>query len=159
MEILKHPFISLYSKYQSLKHICLPVVNSPIFPSLDDIYCKNMINKIYSLFSIALINSVSDDSPLSYVPQFYHEKVFFQNWQLRKDEVVSSDSQSPISSMWRITRQLSMIMALHLVKKKLVPLFSELKLDMSQRRKMLRGRSRKFCSVINKIIAIQNFKT
>ena len=36
---IKHPFISLYSKYQSLQHICLPVVNSPIFPSLDDIYC------------------------------------------------------------------------------------------------------------------------
>ena len=36
---IKHPFISLYSKYQSLKFICLPVVNSPAFPSLDDIYC------------------------------------------------------------------------------------------------------------------------
>ena len=36
---IKHPFISLYSKYQSLKFICLPVMNSPVFPSLDDIYC------------------------------------------------------------------------------------------------------------------------
>ena len=36
---IKHPFISLYSKYQSLKFICLPVVNSPAFPSLDNIYC------------------------------------------------------------------------------------------------------------------------
>ena len=36
---IKHPFISLYFKYQSLKFICLPVVNSPVFPSLDDIYC------------------------------------------------------------------------------------------------------------------------
>ena len=35
----KHPFISLYSKYQSLKKICFPVMNSPVFPSLDDIYC------------------------------------------------------------------------------------------------------------------------
>ena len=35
----KHPFISLYSKYQSLKYNCLPVVNYPIFPSLDNIYC------------------------------------------------------------------------------------------------------------------------
>ena len=37
---IKHPFISLYFKYQSLKFICLSVVNSPVFPSLDDIYCK-----------------------------------------------------------------------------------------------------------------------
>ena len=36
---IKHPFISLYLKYQFLSFICLPVMNSPIFPSLDDIYC------------------------------------------------------------------------------------------------------------------------
>ena len=36
-----HPFISLYSKYQFLKLICLPLINSPVFPSLDDIYCTN----------------------------------------------------------------------------------------------------------------------
>ena len=36
---IKHPFISLYSKYQSLMYICLPVMNSPLFPSLDDIFC------------------------------------------------------------------------------------------------------------------------
>ena len=36
---MKHPFISLYFKYQSPKFICLPVMNSPVFPSLDDIYC------------------------------------------------------------------------------------------------------------------------
>ena len=36
---IKHPFISLYSKYRSLRFICLPIMNSPIFPSLDDIYC------------------------------------------------------------------------------------------------------------------------
>ena len=43
----KHPFISLYSKYQSLKFICLPVMDSPVFPSLDDIYCmkKNEVGK------------------------------------------------------------------------------------------------------------------
>ena len=35
----KHPFISLYFKYQVLTFICLPVMDSPIFPSLDDIYC------------------------------------------------------------------------------------------------------------------------
>ena len=35
----KHHFISLYSKYQSLKYICLPVMNFPVFPSLDNIYC------------------------------------------------------------------------------------------------------------------------
>ena len=36
---IKHPFINLYSKYQSLNFICLPVMISPLFPSLDDIYC------------------------------------------------------------------------------------------------------------------------
>ena len=36
---IKHPFISLYFKYQFHKFICLPVMNSPVFPSLDDIYC------------------------------------------------------------------------------------------------------------------------
>ena len=36
---IKHPFISLYSKYQPLKLICLPVIDAPVFPRLDDIYC------------------------------------------------------------------------------------------------------------------------
>ena len=44
------PFISLYSKYQSLKFICLPVMISPVFPSLDDIYC---ILSIWLLFLFA----------------------------------------------------------------------------------------------------------
>ena len=39
----KHPFISLYSKYQSLKYICLPVMNFPVFPSLDDINCITLL--------------------------------------------------------------------------------------------------------------------
>ena len=38
---IKHPFISLYSKYHSLNFFCLPVMNSPVFPSLDDIYCMS----------------------------------------------------------------------------------------------------------------------
>ena len=38
---IKHPFINLYSKYQSLKFIYLPVMNSPVFPSLDDNYCTD----------------------------------------------------------------------------------------------------------------------
>ena len=37
---IKHPFISLYSKYQFHKFVCLLVMNSPVFPSLDDIYCR-----------------------------------------------------------------------------------------------------------------------
>ena len=40
---IKHPFISLYFKYQSLKFVCLPVMNSPVFPSLDDIYCTSKV--------------------------------------------------------------------------------------------------------------------
>ena len=36
---IKHPFISIYCKYQPLKYICFHVMNSPAFPSLDDIYC------------------------------------------------------------------------------------------------------------------------
>ena len=36
---IKHPFISLYIKYQSQRFICIPDMNSPVFPSLDDIYC------------------------------------------------------------------------------------------------------------------------
>ena len=35
----KHPSISLYSKYQPPNVICLPVMISPVFPSLDNIYC------------------------------------------------------------------------------------------------------------------------
>ena len=38
---IKHPFISLYLEYQSLNFICLPVMNSPVFPSLDDNYCTS----------------------------------------------------------------------------------------------------------------------
>ena len=36
---IKYLIISLYSQYQPPNFICLPVMNSPIFPSLDDIYC------------------------------------------------------------------------------------------------------------------------
>ena len=36
---IKHTFISLCFKYQSLNFICLPVINSPVFPSIDNIYC------------------------------------------------------------------------------------------------------------------------
>ena len=39
---IKHPFISLYSKYQFFMFICLPNMNSPVFPSLDDIYCSQI---------------------------------------------------------------------------------------------------------------------
>ena len=53
---IKHPFISLYFKYQSIRFICLnfkyqplkyiflPVMNSPVFLSLDDIYCMVRVN-------------------------------------------------------------------------------------------------------------------
>ena len=36
---IKYPFISLYSKYHPFIFICLLNMNSPVFPSLDDIYC------------------------------------------------------------------------------------------------------------------------
>ena len=36
---IKHPFISLYSKYQSFIFTCFPDMNTPVFPILDDIYC------------------------------------------------------------------------------------------------------------------------
>ena len=37
---IKHPFISLYYKYQPFIFIYLPAMNSPVFPSLHDIYCS-----------------------------------------------------------------------------------------------------------------------
>ena len=43
---IKHPFVSLYSKYQFLQFICLPVMNSPVFPSLDDIYCMSQVGHL-----------------------------------------------------------------------------------------------------------------
>ena len=39
---IKHPFISLYFKYYPFMFICLLNMNSPVFPSLDDIYCINI---------------------------------------------------------------------------------------------------------------------
>ena len=45
---IKHPFISLYFKYQSLRFICLSVMNSPVFPSLDDIYCTMTSNVAFN---------------------------------------------------------------------------------------------------------------
>ena len=38
---IKHLFIGLHFKYQSLRFICFPVMNSPVFPSLDNIYCTS----------------------------------------------------------------------------------------------------------------------
>ena len=54
---MKHPLINLYSKYHSLKYIFLPVVNSPIFPSLDDIYCTYIAITIV-FFQMKLIRLV-----------------------------------------------------------------------------------------------------
>ena len=48
---IKHSFISLYSKYQSLNFICLPEVNSLVFPSLDDIFCMKVGQHYYSTTS------------------------------------------------------------------------------------------------------------
>ena len=52
---IKHPFISLYFKHQSIKFICLPVMNSPIFPSLDDIYCTSFRGWFSLQITIVLI--------------------------------------------------------------------------------------------------------
>ena len=41
---IKHFFIGLHFKYQSLRFICFPVMNSPVFPSLDNIYCIHTEN-------------------------------------------------------------------------------------------------------------------
>ena len=63
---IKHPFISLYSKYQSLDFICLPVMYSPVFPSLDDIFCMpcgdmllnwDRLSKWRTICIIALLNN------------------------------------------------------------------------------------------------------
>ena len=37
--VLKHPFISLYSKYHSSGFICSPTMLAPVVSSLDGIYC------------------------------------------------------------------------------------------------------------------------
>ena len=50
---IKLPFISLYSKYQSLRFICLPIMNSPVFLSLDDIYCTCAVS-FSELFLLAV---------------------------------------------------------------------------------------------------------
>ena len=36
---IKHPFISLYLKYQSSSFICLSAMLAPVISSLDEIYC------------------------------------------------------------------------------------------------------------------------
>ena len=46
---IKHLLISLYFKYQSLKFIYFPIMNSPVFPSLNDIYCTQTKRKASSL--------------------------------------------------------------------------------------------------------------
>ena len=43
---INYPFIILCFKYHSLNFICLPVMNSPVFPSLDDIYCRQTDRRI-----------------------------------------------------------------------------------------------------------------
>ena len=47
---IKHPLINSYSEYQSLRFICFPIMNSPVFPSLDDIYCTRLGFRL--LFSV-----------------------------------------------------------------------------------------------------------
>ena len=37
---IKHPFISLYSKYHSPSFICLSTMLAPVISSLDEIYCN-----------------------------------------------------------------------------------------------------------------------
>ena len=54
---IKHPFISLYSKYHPFMFICLLNMNSPVFPSLDDIYCNLSIQVMMCLMPIHVSNS------------------------------------------------------------------------------------------------------
>ena len=55
---IKHLFIRLYSKYQSLDCIGLLLVNSPIFPSLDDIYCSGFETGQVLDFFFFLVNII-----------------------------------------------------------------------------------------------------
>ena len=60
---IKHPFISLYSKYQSLKYICLPIMTSPVFPSLDKIYCISLFQNNSILI---LIDKIKNEQTLTH---------------------------------------------------------------------------------------------
>ena len=55
---IKHTFINLFSKYQSLEYIYFPVVNSPVFPSLDDIYCIRTWHDL--IFNVTIVHVVDD---------------------------------------------------------------------------------------------------
>ena len=50
----KHPFISFYSKYHPFILVCLLNMNSPVFPSLDDIYCT--YSQSFFLFTWQLLS-------------------------------------------------------------------------------------------------------
>ena len=54
---IKHSFISLYSKYQSLKFICIPIMNSPVFLSLDNIYCIHIVFHISQFFPFLALDA------------------------------------------------------------------------------------------------------
>ena len=62
---IKHPFISLYTKYQSHKFICFPIMNSPVFPSLDDIYCISFSFSILSFIFKVLVVCMQLYAPFS----------------------------------------------------------------------------------------------
>ena len=51
---IKHPFISLYSKYQFFIFNCFPDMHSPVFPILDDNYC--MLIHLHLFFAKARVD-------------------------------------------------------------------------------------------------------
>ena len=57
---IKHPFINLYFKYYCLKFICLLVMTSPVFPSLDDIYCINIIFLLSLVIAMSVIGHCNE---------------------------------------------------------------------------------------------------
>ena len=74
---IKHPFISLYSKYQSFMFTCFPDMNSPVFPILT--------TSTVIIFKYALIGR--GRSKLIKIPRgfFLMASVFMKRGKYRKE--------------------------------------------------------------------------
>ena len=70
---------SFYAKHQSLMHICLSVMNSPVFPSLDDIFCETELGNVF-----IQTNAISKQRKMA-IPDRYQKKVLSKGFQMTLD--------------------------------------------------------------------------
>ena len=90
--VIKHPFISLYSKYHSPSFICLSIMLAPVISSLDEIYCICQ-QRAYTL------SALSHKQNQHFISLWFMVTITINNSS--EEEWRNGDVESRLRSVWR----------------------------------------------------------